>query len=398
MNVFAESVDSIIPKVKEWRRHLHEYPEASFEEFETTEYIIEQIKDLPGVTYERVAATGVVARLSGDKPGPTIALRADIDALRMPEESGVSFSSKRPGIMHACGHDTHTAMLLGAVHVLAENKKNVSGSFVFIFQAAEEYFPGGAKELVQKGVMDGVDAIIGQHAAPQYNVGHIGVREGYMTANSDCFGITIQGSGGHGSAPENCLDPIPVAAQIVTALQQIVSRQIPAKETAVLTVTQFHAGTADNVIPDTAIIRGTVRTYSEKNRQLIADHIQHIAQAYAEAFGMTAVCEYQTGYNFLYNTPEYTRKLVAAANELYGPDTVIEMDPGMGGEDFSQYLTKAPGCFYFVGMGNDKLGYTYPTHSTKFRIDENAFSIGINIMLNSAMKFQQLVKNIKQEE
>jgi len=150
MNVFAESVDSIIPKVKEWRRHLHEYPEASFEEFETTEYIIEQIKDLPGVTYERVAATGVVARLSGDKPGPTIALRADIDALRMPEESGVPFTSKRPGIMHACGHDTHTAMLLGAVHVLAENKKNVSGSLSLFFKLRKNTFPVGLKNLCKR--------------------------------------------------------------------------------------------------------------------------------------------------------------------------------------------------------------------------------------------------------
>jgi len=392
MYLFKESVEAIIPKVKEWRRHLHQYPELSFEEFKTTEYIIEQLKDFTDITYERVSSTGIVVRLKGSKPGPTIALRADIDALPMTEKSGVPFSSKNDGVMHACGHDSHAAMLLGALYALYEHRKELEGSFVFIFQAAEEVFPGGAKELVEKGVMDGVDAIIGQHAGPKIKAGHIGTRPGYIMANSDVFEITVVGRGGHGSSPQACLDPIPVGAQIVTALQDIVARHIPAQESAVLSVTQFNSGTVYNVIPDTAVIKGTVRTYSGENRSLIEKMIKQIAEKYAEASDMTIEYNYRHGYDNMFNSNEYTKVLMEVADELYGPGTAELMDPGMGGEDFSHYLQKVPGCFYFFGVRNNELDYIYPTHSTKFRIDEDSFSIGISIMLNAAIRFQELAK------
>lgn len=392
MYLFKESVETIIPKVKEWRRHLHEYPELSFEEFKTTEYIIEQIKELPDVTYERISQTGVVVRLNGSRPGPVIALRADIDALPMTEKSNVPFSSKNEGVMHACGHDSHAAMLLGALYALYEHRKELEGSFVFIFQAAEETFPGGAKELVEKGVMEGVDAIIGQHTGPKIKVGHIATCPGYITSNSDVFEVKVLGRGGHGSSPQSCLDPIPVGAQIVTALQDIVARHIPAQESAVLSVTQFNSGTVYNVIPDTAVIKGTVRTYSTETRELMEKMIKQIAEKIAAASDMTVEYSYMHGYDNMYNTHEYTAALMAVADELYGEGTAEFMTPGMGGEDFSYYLQKVPGCFYFFGVGNKELDCVYPTHSTKFRIDEDSFSVGISIMLNAAIRFQELAK------
>jgi len=392
MNFFKENVEAVIPKVKQWRHHLHQYPEPSFEEFKTTEYIIEQVKDLGELTYERISPTGIVARLDTGKPGPVIALRADIDALKMTENSGVEFSSMNEGVMHACGHDTHTAMLLGALHVLYERRKDLEGSFVFIFQAAEENFPGGAKELVDKGVLDGVDAIIGQHAGPKINVGHIGTRPGYLMANTDQFQVTFIGQGGHASSPQLCVDPIPVAAQVVTALQNIVSRHIPANDNAVLSVTQFNSGTAHNIIPDTAVIRGTVRTYSQEKRELVEKEIGKIAGKYAEASDIKIEYKYAYGYDNMYNTPEFTKALMEVADEIYGPGTAEIMEPGMGGEDFSYYLQKVPGSFYFLGTSNEELGCSYPTHSSKFRVDEDSFSVGISVMLNAAIRFQQLIK------
>lgn len=392
MNQFTEQVEAILPKVRAWRHHLHQFPEPSFEEFQTTEYIIEQVKDLSDLTYERISPTGIVARLDTGKLGPVIALRADIDALRMTENSGVEFSSRHDGVMHACGHDTHTSMLLGVLHVLYELRRELEGKFVFVFQAAEENFPGGAQELVKKGVMDGVDAIIGQHVSPNIKVGNIGTRTGYLMANSDEFEITFTGRGGHASSPYLCLDPLVVAAQVVTALQNIVSRHIAAKDKVVLSVTQFNSGTAYNIIPDTATIRGTVRTYEDAQRDEAEKLIGQIAAKYAEASALQSSYKYLRGYDALYNTPEFTEAVMATADELYGPGTAKTINPGMGAEDFSYYLTKVPGTFYFVGTRNEELNYIYPTHNTKFCVDEDAFAVGITVMLNAAMRFQSLLK------
>ncbi len=397
MTLFQDRIDAIIPKVKQWYHHLHQYPEPSFEEFKTTAYIIEQIKELSDVSYERFSPTGIVARLTGSKPGPVIALRADIDALRMPENSGVPFSSRHDGVMHACGHDAHTAMLLGALHVLHEARENLEGAFLFLFQAAEESFPGGARTLIAKGALLGVDAIIGQHVGPKLKAGRIGTRPGYFMANSDAFEITVIGCGGHAASPQLCLDPIPVAAQLVTALQDIVARRLPAKDSAVLSVTQFTSGTAYNIIPDTAVIRGTVRTYSQEQRELVRQAIGQITEKYAAAFAMAIEYSYDYGYDSLCNTPEFTAALMEAADETYGPGTAETIAPMMGGEDFAYYLQKVPGCFYFLGVGNEALDCVYPTHNSKFRIDEESFPVGISVMLNAAVRFQHLIQKKRKE-
>lgn len=392
MNIFKENIEAVIPKVKAWRQHIHKYPEPSFEEFKTTEYIIDQIKDFADLKYARVSPTGIVVRLETGKPGPVIALRADIDALKMTENSGVEFASCHEGVMHACGHDTHTSMLLGALHVMYERRAELEGTFVFLFQAAEENFPGGAKELVEKGVLDDVDAIVGQHVGVNLKVGQIGTRPGYLMANSDEFEITFIGRGGHGSSPHLCLDPLVVAAQVVTALQNLVSRHLAAKDSGVLSVTQFNSGTAYNIIPDTATIRGTVRTYTKENRAFFEQMMGQIVEKYAAASDLEFAYKYNKGYGTLYNTPELTKVVMEVADELYGSGTAQTINPSMGAEDFSYYLEKVPGVFYFLGVRNEELNCIYPTHNTKFRVDEEAFSVGISVMINTALRFQKVIK------
>lgn len=392
MKLFEADSKEIIPQVVEWRRHLHQHPEVSFQEFKTTEYIIEQIEKLPAVTYKRIAKTGVVAYLEGAKPGPVIALRADIDALAMPEMTKEAFKSVNEGVMHACGHDSHTAMLLGALYVMSRNQASLAGKYVFIFQAAEELPPGGAIELVKAGVLDGVDAILGQHVMPNFDTGHIALKPGYMCANSDIFKLTVKGRGGHASLPHMVLDPIPVAAQIVTALQQLVSRQVNPLDSAVVSVTTFHSGTATNVIPDSVEMTGTVRTYKTETRDLMEKHLRQIVDYFARAFDMTVELEYNRGYHSLENDPVYTQAVVDMAEELYGKGTAVDMEPAMGGEDFSYYLDKVPGCFYFLGVGNEAKDCIYPTHNTKFQIDEEAFAMGVTLMVNGAVRFSQLVE------
>lgn len=390
--LFAGSVTDIVPKVREWRHHLHENPEPSFKEFATTEYIIENIKDLPGVEIVRPLPTGLVATLDTGNPGPVIALRADIDALYIQEDSGVPFSSKKDGVMHACGHDAHTAMLMGVLHVMAEHLSELHGKFVFIFQPAEEDPPGGAAGLVEKGALDGVDAIIGQHVGSIVDMGKVSIRNGYQAANTDSFEITVTGKSGHASRPQKCLDPIPVAAEIVTALQQIVSRFVPPVEQAVVGVSYFHSGTTHNIIPDEAVMKGTVRTFNPEVRTLIEEKICSISKGIAEAVGLTCEVNYIKGYDALLNEEKHTAAFVAMADELFGAGTCFTPEPSMGGEDFSAYLKKVPGCFYHLGTASEKMGPRYIGHSSHFIIDEDAYPMGIQLMLNGAVLFQEMAE------
>lgn len=311
---FADTIETIIPEVIAWRRHLHQNPEPSFEEFETTEYLLKEIKKLANVTVERLTETGLVVRLKGAESGPVIALRADIDALVMPELTGLDFASQREGVMHACGHDSHAAMLLGALYVMSEHQSELKGEYVFIFQPAEETPPGGAKALVEAGVMDGVDAILGQHISIDKPVGHIGVKAGPIMANYDTFDIVISGKGGHASSPHLSVDPIPPTVQLVTALQQIVSRKINPVEPAVVSVTSIIGGTANNIIPDMVTVKGTVRTYSQENREAIADRIQNMAENISAASDCTASVQYSFGYPAVINTARYVEAIWEVAD------------------------------------------------------------------------------------
>lgn len=393
---FAETIDKVIPNVIAWRRHLHQFPEPSFEEFETTEYLVKEVEKLGNVSIERPTKTGLVVRLKGVAPGPVIALRADIDALVMPELTGLDFASKKEGIMHSCGHDSHTAMLLGALQVMSEHQSELKGEFVFLFQPAEELPPGGAIDFVKAGVLDGVDAIIGQHVSIKIPVGHIGVCPGPSSANSDIFDITITGVGGHASAPHLAVDPIPPAAQLVTALQQIVSRQVNPVESAVVSVTKFNSGTANNIIPDKVVLGGTVRTYTKENRQGIHDRIVKMAETISAASDCTAEVEYMFGYPSVVNVPEYVDALREVTDSIYGPGTTEPMTPSMGGEDFSYYLEKVPGCFYYIGIENPEKGCIYNVHNTKFVLDEDAFVTGVTVLINGALRFADVVEQRKE--
>lgn len=393
--IFAKDIEEILPQVVAWRRHFHQYPESSFNETATTEFLINEIEKLGNVKITRPMATGLVARLEGALPGPTIALRADIDALKMTELTGLEYASKNEGVMHACGHDSHTAMLLGVVNVLSKNQKNLKGNFVFIFQPAEEFPPGGAIAMVEANVLDGVDAILGQHVSSITQVGHVGVLAGASSANTDCFEIVVRGRGGHASTPNLCIDPLPVAVQIVTALQQIVPRNTSPGEKAVLSVTRINGGTADNIIPDLVTIGGTVRTYTKENREKIYQRICTIAARISEGENCEGTVKYTWGYPSTVNTPAYVEAMNTLGNQLYGEGTMVTMEPSMGGEDFSYYLEKIPGCFMYLGVKNSEKGCIYPGHNTKFRIDEDAFSMGVTMMLNGALRFQNLVEEQK---
>lgn len=392
---FAKEIEEFLPQIVSWRRHFHQYPESSFNEFATTDFLVTEIEKLGNVKITRPLATGLVARLEGSMPGPTIALRADIDALKMTELTGLEFSSKNEGVMHACGHDSHTAMLLGAVCVLSKNQKDLKGNFVFIFQPAEELPPGGALALVEANVLDGVDAILGQHISTIVDVGQMGIVAGPSSANTDNFEIQVFGRGGHASVPNLCVDPIPVAMEIVTALQQIVARNIAPVEKAVLSVTRINGGTANNIIPDVVTIGGTVRTYTKEIREKIHDRICSIVTNISESENCEGNVSYTWGYPTTVNVPEYVDAITALGDELYGEGTVVTIDPSMGGEDFSYYLEKVPGCFMYLGVKNTEKGCIYPGHNTKFKIDEDSFGMGVTMMINGALCFQKLLEEKK---
>jgi amidohydrolase len=367
-----------------WRRHLHANPELSFEEVETTRFLEETLGSLDGLELERPAPTGLVARLRGGRPGRTLALRADIDALPIQEETGLPFASTRAGVMHACGHDAHTAILLAAAKTLVERRADLAGEVRFLFQAAEEKPPGGARQLVDSGALDGVDAVVGIHLFSEEPVGTISVPAGPRTAAADTIAIQIRGAGGHAAAPHHAVDSIVVAAQVVSNLQLIVSRTVDPIESAVVSVTQFHAGTADNVIPETVELRGTVRTYSQVVRAAVRERIERIVRGVSEAHGATYAYEYGEGYAALHNDSEAAALVETAARAELGDDAIRHTPPIMGGEDFSAYLDVAPGAFFIVGAGGEDAA---PHHHPRFVIDESALKPGIAVFVRTALDY-----------
>ncbi|MBT2686912.1 amidohydrolase [Bacillus sp. ISL-47] len=378
-------VNEVYGEVIDWRRYLHENPELSFQEIHTANYVYEKLESFGGLELSRPTETSVVARLKGSKPGKVVALRADMDALPITENTGLSFSSKNAGVMHACGHDAHTSMLLGAAKILTEEKENLSGEIVFIFQHAEELPPGGAREMVAAGVMDGVDQVAGLHLMSTIPFGTIGIRDGAITSASDIFEITVQGKGGHASTPELTVDPVAVGAQIVSGLNHIVARSVGPLDSAVVSVTRFHGGEAFNVIPDTAEIGGSVRVLEESTRELIKSRILEVAEGIAKAHGAEAKVEYTYGYNPVINNEEITKELTSML-ETHFTDRKIEwIDPMLGGEDFSAFSEAKPGCYVMIGAGNDQKGITYPHHHPKFDLDEEAIKDGLKFHILTAL-------------
>ena len=362
-----------------WRRHLHAHPELSYQEHETSRFVEETLRDLDGLEISRPTATSVLARLrTGD--GPTLALRADMDALPVAEASGVDFASTRPGVMHACGHDAHTAVLLGVARTLAARRDELAGEVRFLFQHAEELPPGGARDLIAAGALDGVDAIVGAHVFSLVESGKVAVPVGPFMAAPDTFEIVVRGRGGHAAMVHRAVDPVVAAAQVVVNLQHIVSREVKAMLPAVVSVTRIAGGTADNVIPEQVVLGGTVRTFDRAVQEQIRAAVERIASGVAAAHRCTADLTYDEGYGATVNDAGVAA-LVARNVE---PERLTELEPVMGGEDFSAYQQIVPGCFFIVGAGGDDAA---PHHHPRFTIDEDALSVAHDVFVRTALDF-----------
>jgi amidohydrolase len=373
-------IDDAAADAVAWRRHLHAHPELSFREHETARFIRETLASFGGLEIDRPTATSVVARLRGGRPGRTLALRADIDALPIQEQSGVEFSSRREGVMHACGHDGHAAMLLAVARLLVAKRAELSGEVRFLFQHAEEVPPGGAAELVTAGALEGVDAVVGCHLRSTLEVGKVAVLDGVCTAAADTFSVRIRGRGGHAAFPHKTVDPIAVSAQAITNLQHIVARTTSPLDSIVVSVTRIAAGTADNIIPETSEFGGTVRSYRQEARERTRQAIARVLNGVTAAHGATYELDYLDGYAPVVNDPH----LAAIVREAARADRVVEAEPIMAGEDFSAYLRVAPGCFFFLGAGDE---HALPHHHPRFTIDERALPIGIETLTRTALRF-----------
>lgn len=379
-------VDAVKQDVISWRRHLHQNPELSFEEEKTSQFVFETLESFGELELSRPTRTSVLARLKGAEPGPVLALRADMDALPIEEENTFEFVSNTRGKMHACGHDGHTAMLLGTAKILTQIKNQIHGEVRFIFQHAEELFPGGAQEMVKAGVMEGVDSVVGIHLYSPLEVGKIAVRSGPFMAAPDTFYITIRGRGGHAAQPQSTVDPIVIAAQVVTNLQHIVSRNMDPLDPVVLSVTQFHAGTAHNIIPEKVELNGTVRSFKPELRTEVPRLMEQIVKGITEAHGATFEFKYEQGYRPVINDEQVTEKVRETLLEVFGQEVVIEGEQHMGGEDFSAYQDKVPGTFFNVGAGNVEKGIIYPHHHPKFTVDEDSLPMGVEAFINIILK------------
>jgi amidohydrolase len=371
------NVEEVAAQAVAWRRHLHAHPELSFREDETARFVRETLGSFGGLEVERPTPTSVVARLRSGQPGPTLALRADIDALPIQEESGLDFASETEGVMHACGHDGHTAMLLAVARLLVA-RGELRGEVRFLFQHAEEVLPGGAAELVAAGALDGVDAVLGGHLISTLEVGKVAVLDGACTASVDTFSATIHGRGGHAAFPHKTVDPIAVSAQAISNLQHVVSRNTSPLDRIVVSVTRIAGGTADNVIPETTEFGGTVRTYRHEVREHAREAIARVLDGVTAARGASGELDYLEGPAAVVNDPD----LAAIVRRAAGADRVAESEPLMAGEDFSAYLRIASGCFFFIGAGNE---CAFPHHHPRFTIDERALLVGIETFSRAAM-------------
>ncbi|MFJ8235733.1 M20 family metallopeptidase [Ureibacillus sp. NPDC094379] len=366
-----ELLNDIKDEIISNRRYLHQHPELSFEEKETSSFIETKLKEYGFEQIEHYGKYGLVGRLKGNFPGPTVALRADFDALPIQDQKDTPYKSKVDGKMHACGHDGHTAALLGVSKVLKQVEDQLKGNVLVLFQPAEEKPPGGAKFMIEDGVLDDVDVIFGAHLDTSSPIGTVSVGSGYQMAAVDYFKIEIKGQGGHGAYPHQTVDSIVIGTTVVNSLQQIVSRKVNPQQAAVVTVGTFHAGQAFNVIPDSVVIEGTVRTFEEDVQNVIEREIHTISTGIAQAFGAEATVTYERGYPSLYNHVNETEIVREAVSEVFG-ENVRPMKSTMGAEDFAFYLKRKPGSFFKVGAHNQDPKTQFPHHHTSFDFDEEA--------------------------
>lgn len=385
-------IDEILPGVVADRRHLHEHPELAFQEFETAKFVAERLEAL-GVEDIRtgVGGTGVTGLIRGTKgEGKVVLLRADMDALPILEENDVDYKSQTPGVMHACGHDAHTAMLLGAARILVNRRDSFPGTVKLLFQPAEEVPPGGAIAMIRDGALEDphVDAVFGLHVASDLEAGTIAIHNpGPGSAASDRFRIHIQGKGGHAARPQAAIDTVMVAAQVVVAMQSLVSRETDPTRSAVVSTTAVKAGDAFNVLPDTAELRGTIRTLDPETRELMEQRLIALVQGVAAAHRAIAQVEFIRGYPGIVNDAHATEIVRRAAIDTVGEERVIEARLGLGGEDFAYFSLERPGCFFRAGTRNEERGIVWGHHHPRFDVEEEGFAAGIGTMVQTAIHY-----------
>lgn len=373
------------------RRHIHRYPELSFQEEKTKAYIYDQIKDLPLEIKRDIGGNGIIARLQVNDDYKTVALRADFDALPIQEENDVEYKSEFDDVMHACGHDAHTAMLITTAKILCENKDTLPVNVVFIFQHAEEQLPGGAKSMIEAGALEEVDYIYGIHVSSSLPTGTLGYSYGYKHAAADAFTFNVIGRGGHGAEPHEAIDPVVASASLIQQLQTIVSRTVDPLKSAVVTSSMFNAGSAFNVIPTKSEVTGTVRTFEKSVQEQVITRMEGIRKGIEDSFNLKCELDYVKGYPAVLNTDEQVDLLLETMSG--GTDFITdfeEVGTSMGGEDFAYYLEAKPGAFFNIGTKNTDLGADYPHHHSKFDIDEAGLKAGVESYLRLVTGFREV--------
>ncbi|MFP7341101.1 M20 family metallopeptidase [Bacillus safensis] len=384
-----ERLDELYEEMVEIRRHLHMNPELSFQEEETAAFIASYYDTLQIPTRTKVGGHGVLAFIEGASPGPTIALRADFDALPIHDEKDVPYKSTKPGVMHACGHDGHTATLLVLAKVLHTHRDQLKGKIVLIHQHAEEYAPGGAKPMIEDGCLDGVDVIFGTHLWSSEPCGTILYKSGNFMAAADRFSIQVQGKGGHGAQPHLTKDAVLIGSQIVANLQQVVARKVNPIDSAVVSVGGFVAENAFNVIADSAVLTGTARSFEESARHIIEREIEQVVKGVCQMHDAAYTYEYVRGYPAVKNHPKPTEYIAGIANQTEGVTEVKEAETQMGGEDFAYYLQHVPGTFFYTGAMPENSQDVYPHHHPKFDINEKAMPIAAKVLANAVLSYNE---------
>lgn len=382
-----QSIDSLYQDTVKVRRYLHQHPELSFHETKTAAYIASQYESLGIPVRKQVGGNGVVATLKGGKPGRTIALRADFDALPIQDEKDVPYKSTVDGVMHACGHDGHTASLLSIAKAVLPFQDELPGTLLFLHQHAEELTPGGAKTMIQDGALEGVDAVFGTHLWSTSPLGTVETNRHAFMAGADRFSILIKGQGGHGGYPHETKDALVIGAQLVTELQQIVSRKINPLETAIITIGAFHSGNAFNVVADQSEVIGTVRYLNTEVQDKIILEMENFIKGACLAHGVSYEFEFIKGYPPLVNHPEEASLVLEAAGKVDGITQVREVAPSMAGEDFAYYMLERPGAYFFTGARPD--GDVYPHHHPKFDINEKALPLAAKSLISAFFAYQE---------
>lgn len=382
-------IRALQPQLVEWRRRIHQRPELGFQEKLTAEFVAQKLSEW-GIEHQTgVAETGIVATITGEQPGPVLGIRADLDALPIQEENQVPYRSQHDGIMHACGHDGHTAIALGTAYYLAQHRQDFRGTVKFIFQPAEEG-PGGAQPMISAGVLKNpdVEAIIGLHLWNNLPLGTVGVRDGALMAAVELFRCTLFGKGGHGAMPHQTIDAIVLSAQVVNALQTIVARNVDPIRSAVVTVGELHAGSANNVIADSAKMSGTVRYFDPAFEGYFGKRIEEIIAGVCQSHGGKYELDYWQFYPPTINDARIAELVRSVAAEVVEtPAGVVPECQTMGGEDMSFFLQAVPGCYFFLGAANSEQGLDYPHHHPRFDFDETALAMGVELFVRCVEKF-----------